>query len=442
MHVAIVGSGPVGMTTALLLARQGHGITLIDRDPGPVPGQAWERSGVMQFHLPHGFRAQVRNLLAERLPDVLQAELDAGARIDEIPPGAPPSAAGLLVRRSVFERTLWEVTSREPGVRRLTGHVESVEVVEGAARGVVVDAAVVRADLVVDASGRAGRATSEHRPRADRTDCQMAYAARLYRLRPGAEPGPLSGGSVFFAAHDGFLTLVFPHDARTFTVLFIRASDDRALAQLRHAAAFEAACRVAPGVDIWTDPLRSESIDEVRAGAGLTNEFRRQPPVARLVLVGDALCVTNPMGARGMLLGLHSAAALVDLLAKVPLQEVPTRLDEWADQQLRPWFDDHVRWDASMLRAWSGHPVDPDGPIGPEVLQSAAAELRPDWQPMLGRYLGMTITPDQLEPLRTETRQLVRDGWQPAPVGGLSRSDLAAVIDSALQPNAEIPVSA
>jgi len=34
MRTAIIGSGPVGVTAALLLARQGHAVTLVDRDPG------------------------------------------------------------------------------------------------------------------------------------------------------------------------------------------------------------------------------------------------------------------------------------------------------------------------------------------------------------------------------------------------------------------------
>ena len=41
--------------------------------------------------------------------------------------------------------------------------------------------------------------------------------------------------------------------------------------------AFEAACRVVPGLAEWTDPDRSEPIDSVRAGAGLTNEYGPQP---------------------------------------------------------------------------------------------------------------------------------------------------------------------
>ena len=133
------------------------------------------------------------------------------------------------------------------------------------------------ADLVVDASGRAGRLSTAFRPLGQRVDCGMAYAARQYRLRPGATPGPVNGGPGFMALHRGFLVMVFQHDGGTFTVLFVRPSDDKALALLRHTDAFEAACRVVPGLAEWTDPERSEPIDSVRAGAGLTNEYGPQP---------------------------------------------------------------------------------------------------------------------------------------------------------------------
>src|ERR1700759_2641392 len=116
LHIAIVGSGPSGMTAALLLARQGHRITLVDRDPGPVAGRPWDRVGVMQFHLPHSLRAPGRLLLAERLPDVHDALVAAGAEVRALVPGMPEAMASMHVRRSVLEQTIWECTTREPGV--------------------------------------------------------------------------------------------------------------------------------------------------------------------------------------------------------------------------------------------------------------------------------------------------------------------------------------
>jgi 2-polyprenyl-6-methoxyphenol hydroxylase-like FAD-dependent oxidoreductase len=160
MRVSIVGAGPAGTTAALLLARQGHHITLVDRDPGPRPGEGWERVGVMQFHLPQTLRAPGRNLLARRLPDLHQALVDAGAVV-AAPPGGPEYAANLYVRREVMERAMWEFTSSEPGISRVRGHADDVVLDDDRVTGVVVSTRSTRqtigADLVVDASGRAGR---------------------------------------------------------------------------------------------------------------------------------------------------------------------------------------------------------------------------------------------------------------------------------------------
>ena len=431
MDIAIIGSGPAGMTAALLLARQGHRVTLADRDPGPIPGQPWNRVGVMQFHLPHGFRGQCRRLLLDRLPDVYAKILDAGATV-VVPAGAPESAAMLHVRRSVFERAYWMATSAEPGVTRLTGHVDAVEIESGRAVGITVDSAFVPADLVVDASGRAGRLSAGFRSRLERVDCGMAYAARQYRLRPGAAPGPINGGPGFMAQHRGFLVMVFQHEAGTFTVLFVRPSDDKTLSLLRHAEAFEAACQAVPGLAEWTDPDRSEPIDSVRAGAGLTNEYGPQPAVAGLVVIGDAFCITNPQGARGVTLGMESAAVLADLVRDDAPGDLTTGLDAWGSAQLLPWYHDHVRWDAALLDLWAGRPVDPDGLIGLEVVVAAAREQHPEWMATLMPFFSMDTMPASLDPLRDVVREMVRRGWQPGEPDGPTRDQLADLVHEAL----------
>ena len=427
MHIAIIGSGPVGMTAALLLNRDGHRVTLVDRDPGPVPGRPWARVGVMQFHLPHGFRAQSRVVLRTRLPDVYEAVIAAGAVV-VAPPGTPDAAAWLQIRRSVFERTLWEATTAEAGVHRLTGHVDRVEVDGDTAVGVTVDSGFVAADLVVDASGRAGRIRGVPRV-TQRVACGMAYASRQYRLRVGATPGPVNAGPGYLALHRGFLVFVFAHDAGVFTVLFVRPSDDQTLAELRHPEIFEAACRLVPGLAEWTEDSRSEPIDVVRAGAGLANTYASQPTaVRRLVTIGDAFCTTNPQGGRGISLGLQSAAALADLVGDHPVDEVPARLDAWGTRELLPWYRDHVAWDAALLAQWAGRPVREDGPVGPETLVAAAQQFHPEWMTVLAAYFGMAVTPAALDPIRAQVRDLIRGGWQPPEPPGPSRAELAALI--------------
>src|SRR4051794_30600950 len=123
MRVAIVGTGVAGSVCALLLARRGHEVLAIDRDPGPVAGEPWERHGVMQFHQPHTWRGPARTVLAGHLPDVLAAtEQDGALSVNR--PDLPDAAALLLCRREILERRLWEAVGEEAGVTRVTGHAE------------------------------------------------------------------------------------------------------------------------------------------------------------------------------------------------------------------------------------------------------------------------------------------------------------------------------
>ncbi len=432
-RIVIIGSGPSGMTAALLLARQGHAVTLVDRDPGPSAGRPWDRVGVMQFQLPHSFRSPGRRFLAQRLPDVHDALVDAGGILDAAP-GMPPEAAGMHIRRSVLERAIWELTSREPGVHRMVGHVDEVLVEGGRASSVVVDGVPVPADLVVDASGRAGGLTDAHRPAREGGTCGMAYAARQFQLLPGAQPGPTNGGPGVMTQHGGFMQLIFVHDSGTFTVLIVRAARDRELAELRHEAAYDAALAVLPEASTWTDAARAHPIDHVRAGAGLNNHYQGQPTHVRgLLAIGDAVCTTNPAGARGLSFGLQMAGALSDVIESRHEGEWATSLEEWCDDAIRPWFDEHLIADAWQLDQWSGVPTDPEGPVPWPVLLAATRE-HPEWMAVVGPFLGMATGPATLDGLREEARTMLRQGWQPRLGPGVDRDDLVAAIAAARVP--------
>ncbi len=57
--IIVLGGGLCGLASALLLARDGHEVTVLEQDPDPVPdtpAEAWERwhrGGVAQFRQPH-----------------------------------------------------------------------------------------------------------------------------------------------------------------------------------------------------------------------------------------------------------------------------------------------------------------------------------------------------------------------------------------------------
>ena len=131
MRVVVVGAGPTGLFAGMALAHRGHRVTVVDRDGGPRADGSWPRRGVMQFHHPHAFRAQVVEALQAELPEVWDDLLAAGAEPVAGPPG-PPGVDGpdelmaVRCRRSTFERVLRAAAERQPGLDRYIGHVDEV----------------------------------------------------------------------------------------------------------------------------------------------------------------------------------------------------------------------------------------------------------------------------------------------------------------------------
>ncbi|WP_198029111.1 NAD(P)/FAD-dependent oxidoreductase [Actinoplanes sp. N902-109] len=221
-RVAIAGAGPTGLWTGLVLARRGHDVTIVDRDPGPAPDGSWDRRGVMQFHHPHGVRQQVVDALDAELPDVKTSMVTAGAEVSTRD-GQP---AGLRTRRSTFERVLRAAAVAEPGVTLRQGTAEAVLCAGDRAAGLRVSGAELPADLVINATGRAGRLAEDLRAPEEAADCGVSYVSRQYELLPGAEPGEISSPVGLIRRFDGYLAVVFLQDAGTVSVVLTRLSDD------------------------------------------------------------------------------------------------------------------------------------------------------------------------------------------------------------------------
>ena len=128
--------------------------------------------------------------LEQELPDALQRWQAAGAEPVRLRlPDGGEILMGMRSRRVTFERALRAAALTVPGLQIRRGHAEDVIRQGGRAAGIRVDGADVPADLVIDASGRAGRVTRSLRPAAaSGGPCGIAYVDRQYQLRPAPNP--------------------------------------------------------------------------------------------------------------------------------------------------------------------------------------------------------------------------------------------------------------
>ena len=176
--ILVLGSGLTGLTAAMLLARDGHAVTVLDGDPAPPPEGAetawreWARPGVAQFRQLHFLLPRWRAIMAEELPDVLVAMLGAGAtrtnvlhqRSADVTGGWRPGDErfdAVTARRPVIEAAVAGVAARTPGVTirrgvRVSGLVTAGRSAVPRVVGVRTDGGELAADLVVDATGRHG----------------------------------------------------------------------------------------------------------------------------------------------------------------------------------------------------------------------------------------------------------------------------------------------
>lgn len=418
--VAIAGGGLVGLTTALMLARRGHEVVVVDRDEPPPPGTpdevaAWRRPGVPQALHPHVFLARSTRVLREALPDVLDRLLDAGVtrsgrRFGE----GYEEDTDLRSRRLVYEDVVRRVAASEPGIELVTGHQLDGLVAtpdrQPRVRGLrTVDGRVFEADVVVDAMGRRSpsprwlRALGAAAPLEERHPCGLHYFARHYRVLPGSEPpiGPSPPRVVLPFA----VFLAFGGDNGTFSFGGGLSTTDPLRSELRRPEVFD---RVIGAIPTFRDLLEeSEPASEVHLMGSLANRRRRLvvdgvPRATGYVLVGDASIYTNATLGQGTSLGFWQAQQLAGLMDGGPAPDIAVRLEAWTDEVLGPRFAFQATIDArqaEQLRAGlSGDLPAPPPPGMREILALSrlAEEDDPVVAPATARVGHLLWTVEQL----------------------------------------------
>ncbi|HEX5944912.1 MAG TPA: hypothetical protein VFY82_01485 [Acidimicrobiales bacterium] len=473
--IVVIGGSIAGLTSALLFARTGRQVVLVERDPATAAARLAGLAGrdvparrtTPQSDHSHIFLARLRLLLAERAPDALAALVAHGVRElalrDGLPPGLvgvdhpaldDPALVALAARRTTIEEALRAVVLAEPGVVQRSGAAAHDLVVEGPSdagpatvRGVVfADGSALGAGLVVDASGRrtavpgwlAARGVAAD---VESAECGISYLSRFYRAHDGCIDPPLTRGFTAGGSFDGWSCLVFPGDDGTFSVTFGILPEDRGMRALAASGpAFDAAVAAIPSLAPWTDPAHAAPITGVATMSGLKNMVRRyvdpatgEPSVLGLATVGDAAATGNPAHSRGCTVAAVHAAAIADAVAAHGDDPVAlaAALDDVMVCQVRPWVQDSVDQDAVRLARW--RPGTPPAPApAPDRLTNgelyAAAQSDPELWRTFSRLQNMLHLPAEVL-ADAATVTAVRDGTFPSPPGvdAPSRPELLAL---------------
>ena len=458
LRVAVLGAGPAGLSTALAVARAGHRVLLVERDPLEMTSGEdafrWPRKGIAHFLQPHAFNPRGRKEMRTHLPDVYAAVLEAGAEELDLRPRIPgPSRPGdedlvyLGVRRPLIEWALRKAVLAQPGIELLTDtRVVGLLGDSGRVGGARTEKGELRADLVVDALGRTSPTPAwlaeigAPPPALETSDCDVLYYTRYYRVRhgetlPDGPWVPTPRGILPYCLFSSF-----PGDNRSFGALLAILPQDRELKVLRRVDAFEATVAAMPSLCSWVS--RSEPITDVLPMGSLQNSFRRYGSGGRrgvpgFVPVGDALCHTNPMFALGLAQSLiHGFALATALVDAGRVEDVAEAYHRAVEPEAVERFRLATECDQARGRWWRGEPVDfvhRSGALQLFLLAAGGATAAGD--PDIFRahvrrlgFLDRTAVLDDDVPLqeRMETRFADLLASRPPPPGPLTREELLA----------------
>jgi 2-polyprenyl-6-methoxyphenol hydroxylase-like FAD-dependent oxidoreductase len=391
----VLGAGICGLASGMMLARDGHAVTILERDEGHVPEcpeQAWElwaRAGVGQFRQPHFLQPGGRAVLETELPDVTTALSAAGATTFDALCTMPPTISDreprdgderfitVTARRPVFEQVLGATAHAEPGLEIRRGIAVAALTSRTHNRvphvtGVRTDSGdELTADLVVDAMGRRSALpqllweAGAEAVYEEAEDGGFIYYTRFFRSASGALPAlraPL------FTSFGTFSIVTLPGDNGTWSVTVFISTGDRPLKRLRDPGRWTAVVAACPLHAHWLD---GEPLTGVVPMSGVLDRYRSlivdgRPVATGVALLADAWACTNPALGRGMTLGLLHARQLRDLV-RTHLGDPREFTELWhaaTEAKLTPWYRETVRENRARLREFetSRNAVAPEGP--------------------------------------------------------------------------------
>ena len=471
--IVVAGAGVVGLGTAMLLAADGHQVTVLERDPEPRPAdpvdawERWDRPGVNQFRLPHAFLAGFRSVLEAELPAVSSELVAAGALQQRFIGGLLPdeatggwrdgderyalltgrrpvveavfaaqaeSTAGITVRRGAGVAGLVSATSAMPGVP----HVEGVRTKAGE---------FIRADLVLDMTGRRSPlpawldAIGARRPAEELEDSGFVYYGRHFQSADGSVPVPVGPPVINWGT---ITSLTLSADNGTWAIGLVTSSKDKAMRPLRELPRWEAVVRSLPLIAHWLDGTPLE--ERIQVMGRLEDRWRDfvvdgRPVATGVVAVADSWACSNPANGRGASIGMLHGLTLRNVLRAVGLDN-PGACNEafYAETAatVEPWYRATLATDRFRLgEIESGIAGEAYEPHDPQYeLQRAlgtASRVDPDCL-RAGLDIGLVLrTPGEVfsdDSLRDKALRL-GSGWRQEEPLGPSRHELVALMADA-----------
>jgi 2-polyprenyl-6-methoxyphenol hydroxylase-like FAD-dependent oxidoreductase len=369
-RIVVAGGGIGGMAAAMLLARDGHEVVVLERDEAAAPPDpndcwaSWVRRSIGQFRIAHLMLPRGYQILRTELPEVVTRMKEAGSLTFNMIADALATIPGAMpheddarfetttARRPTIEWAFATAAADEPGVtvrrggaiRGLTTGSSQVPGVPHVTGVVLADGEEVTADLVIDATGRRSptlewlAALGGPAPVEEAEDIGFMYTGRFWRAPDGVmpetrAPGLMAAGSISL--------LTIPSDNCTWSTTIYTVSDDATMRAVRDPEVFERVWRAFPDHAQWLD---GEPISDMATMSGAVDRSRRfvvdgAPVVTGMLTIADAAACTNPSVGRGMSLGLLHTVVMRDVVREHLADPAALALAFHAAtvEQLDPW---------------------------------------------------------------------------------------------------------